>query len=173
MSTAPASSPDEEPSYVPLFVASAKTTLVAVAAQLGLAVIYGRLAAADVTVHAYKGVLPYLRITTSNAAQFATIVRWSAFASCAVIFTYAALAMLRGQRLQVQMGRSFGYLDIALIGAVNVLSGWFLERSLDPQRWMYSLIPIGLVTFATCAWLIYDEYSRRLAGADELSVAAR
>lgn len=106
-------------------------------------------------------VIPYLQISTSSVAAFNSVVFWSSMISTAVLVVFAVSALVRCRSLQTQIGRSFAFLDIALIGALAMASAFWIETRQGFANWMLNLALGGGIAFAVAAWVVHDRYSER------------
>lgn len=148
-------------SYWPLCKAAAKASLFAFVVQVGLSVYFAYQHGANVSFHLWRNILPYLRIETTDVAAFVSIVKWSSWCTAFAIVVFALVPFIKKARLQVQMGRSFGFISVSFIGVMQLV-GWFLlEGQLRPEPWVYYMVWFGIVAFIFAAWFVYDEYRSR------------
>lgn len=162
---------DTGPSYWPLLRASMGAALLTLVAQCVSAVWLALQAGHSVSLGLWK-VIPYLRISTTSLAAFNHLVFWSSVASAVVLGVFGTLALVRKNPLQTQLGRSFAFLDISLIGTLAMVSArWFGPRQ-STSNWMLNLALGGAISFAVAAWLVNDRVRERdaeRAAASELS----
>ncbi len=151
---------DEEENYWPMFWASVQAALLTVVGEFVFTIYIALQRGVPIEIRLWKNVLPFLAMETQRSF-FESIIRWASIATGITLAIFAIMAFVRHRRLQVQAGRSFAWLDIALIGGVNLSRAWWFDSALAPARWMYAMVLIGLVGLAVSATLIYIDYRDR------------
>lgn len=147
-------------SYWPMLRASMGAAVLTLVAQCGSATWVALQSGHDVSLRRWT-VIPYLQISTSSVASFNSIVFWSSVISAVVLAVFATFALVRSRSLQTQLGRSFAFLDISLIGVLALASALWFERSQGVSNWMLNLSLGGAIAFAVAAWVVHDRYTER------------
>ncbi len=144
-----------EESYWPLLRSAAFTALAAFAANTFVLIF---LALQNGATIGFDRVLifPLMRIYTADASLVLSIYRWSLIATVVTVAILVVAAFVRRTSTQTQMGRSFGFLDVAGIGAFNLVSGLFGTESILLHRLMVYMLIGGLLGFAVSFWLASD-----------------
>lgn len=153
-------SPIAEVSYWPMLRSSMGAAALTLVAQCASAAWVALQSGHDVSLRRWI-VVPYLQISTSSVAAFSTVVFWSSMITTVVLATFALSALVRSRSLQIQMGRSFAFLDISLMGVLSLTSAMWFERRQGLSNWMLNLSLGGAIAFAVAAWVVRDRHSER------------
>lgn len=148
---------DNDVSYWPLLRSALLAALLAVVLQVFGVVWFGLQNGARVEIGLFW-ILPYLRVITTDVFVFNTIVKWSTVLTALGVTVFAVAAFVRGRRLQVQMGRSFGFLDLALLGFLHLWGERLNPGAAPTTRLMVYVLILGLVGFVLATFLVADSY---------------
>lgn len=153
----------DDQNYWRMFVSSVQAAVITVLGQFGFTLYLALQWGLRVELRLWKGFLPFLAIN-ANRGQYDDAIRLSSIFTALVLAAFCTMAMFRGRRLQVQAGRAFGWIDVALIGMLNLSRAWWFDNALQPQRWMYVLVLLGIVGFAVSAMLVWIDFDDRAEG---------
>ncbi len=143
-----------------MFWSSVQAALLTVVAEFFFTIYIALQRGIAVELRLWKNVLPFLAMETQRP-MFESIIRWSSIATAITLIIFSVMAFVRPQRLQVQAGRAFAWLNIALIGALNLSRSWWFEVSLEPAQWMYGMVLVGLVGLAVSLTLVNIDFRDR------------
>ncbi len=155
-----------EENYWPMFWSSVQAALLTVVAEFAFTFYLALQWGIRVELRLWGNVLPYMAMSTDRPT-FEDVIRVSSLLTAAVLAAFSIIALVRRRRLQVQAGRAFGWIDMALIGVVNLSRAWWFDISLQPARWMYALVLVGLVGFVVTGTLVKIDFDDREAELDE------
>lgn len=144
-------------SYWPLFRGAVAAALVALAAQVVGVVWFGLQAGAEIEIDRFW-FLPYLKVITTSVSVFNSIIKWSTLATALAVTVFAVAPFLRRKRLQTQMGRGFGFLDLALLSGLHLWGERINPGATLPTRLMLYVFVFGLVGFVLVTFLVVDTY---------------
>lgn len=146
--------------YWPLLRGSIAAALVTLVSQVAGVVWFGLQAGARVEVDRFL-VFPYLRVITTNVQTFDSIIKWSTLFTALAVTVFAVGAFVRRKRLQTQMGRGFGYLDLALLAALHLWGERISPGSTLPTRLMVYVLAFGLIGHFLTTFLVVDSFRLR------------
>ena len=158
----PAASQPEDvgENYWPMFWSSLQAALLTVVAQFVFTIYIALQRGIGVELRLWNNVLPFMAMQTQRPV-FESITRWASIATAITLAVFAIAAFVTRRRLQVQAGRSFAWLDIALIGGLGLSRAWWFDAAQQPARWMYAMVLIGLVGLAVSLTLVAIDYHDR------------
>ncbi len=146
--------------YYPMFWSSAQAAILTLVVQFCAPIFLSLQMGIPSELRLWKRILPYFALRT-DFETFQRIVMWSALitATCLAIFSFASFVTKR--RLQVQAGRMFGWLDIALLGGIQLINIYLLDSLNEARQWMWALSIIGIVGFTVGMYIVWVEYADR------------
>lgn len=157
-------SPDasgEAEDYLPLFAASGVAALVTVGGQIGSSILLAVERGIPVKFDFWQRFLPVLALQT-HPLRFGQIIEHACLLTAVLLAIVGTQSMVRRRRLQEQAGYAFAWLDMALIGAVQMAAATWLDSGGRVEWWMGGLVLVGSVGFAVALTLIaIDYYDRR------------
>lgn len=147
--------------YFPMFFSSLQAGILAILSQLLTSIYFAFQFGATIEIRAWAKIVPYMAFGISETG-FQVITMWSSLASAAILIWFSLMAFVRRRRLQVKAGRLFGWVNIALIGLINLTRELYFDDFGEAQRWMWALIVVGLVAFAVGSYIIWIDFDDRI-----------
>ncbi len=150
----------EDEDYFPMFFSSLQAGLLSVLLQILSSVYFALQYGASLELRMWFKVIPLIAMGVTGET-FRSIVMWSALSTTAGLATFSILAFIRRRRLQLQAGRLFAWLNISLIGAINLVRVYFFEDFGRSETWMFALVLIGVVAFLVGSYVIWVDFDER------------
>lgn len=150
----------EDEDYFPMFFSSLQAGLLSVLVQILSSIYFALQYGASIELRMWFKVIPLIAMGVASET-FSLIVMWSAIVTAVCLAAFSTMAFVRRRRLQVQAGRLFAWLNMALIGGINLVRVYFFEDFARPEAWMFALVLIGLVAFAVGSYLIWVDFDDR------------
>ena len=132
--------------------------LLTVVLQVAGVVWFGLQNGARVEIGLLWKIIPYLRVITTDVSVFNDVIKWSTLLTAIGVVAFAVLAFVRQQRLQVQMGRAFGFLDLALLGFLHLWGERLNPGAVPSARLMLYILILGMAGFLLSTFLVADSY---------------
>lgn len=152
---------DEElEDYFPMFWSSVQAALLAVVSQILTSVYFAMQYGAALELRVWRNVLPYMAMGV-EPDRFRMIVMLSSITSAVILACFSLWAFVWRHRLQVQAGRLFAWINLALIGILNLVRVHFFDDFAQAERWMWALPVIGIVGFGVGSVFIWIDYDDR------------
>lgn len=151
----------QDEDYFPMFFASLQAGALAIFSQLLTAIYFAFQMGASIEVRAFANIIPYLAFGISPDG-FRLITMWSSIASAVILASFSVMAFVRRRRLQVKAGRLFGWLNIALIGLINLARELYFDDFGFAEVWMWALVLVGCVAFVVGSYIIWVDFDDRI-----------
>jgi hypothetical protein len=151
----------QDEDYFPMFFASLQAGALAILSQLLTAIYFAFQMGASIEMRAFASVIPYLAFGISPEG-FRVITMWSSLTSAGILASFSILAFVRRGRLQVKAGRLFGWLNITLIGLINLARELYFDDFGVSELWMWVLVLVGCVAFAVGNYIIWVDFDDRM-----------
>ncbi len=149
-----------EEDYWPFVNSVAGTALLSLVSQFAVSISLALQWNVPVESRRWGGIFPYL-VFRANRIQFEEIMYWSMLLSAIFLAIFSLSGFLTGQRLQVQAGRQFAWVDIFLIGLVVLLRYYLTGFDIGAVNLAWGLMAVGLIGFVVGSRVVHGSLLRR------------
>lgn len=146
-----------EVSYAPFLVAAGIASLLMLVGQIVFTILVANQYGAPVALAARENFPVLLAIEVGDRLTFSSIIEWATSFTCMVLAVYGFSSFMDSHSTQVRLGRATAWVQIFVLGAVQIVWSPLHGTALAPMSWTYYPLWVGIVGLIASLGLIFED----------------